>query len=150
MLQGGQEMKFKLFIDKNHDDEVIVYAHEESELTKQIEDIVTKSESQIVAYIDREAVVLELADVYCFVVEDNKVFAITSKDKLKVKSRLYQLEEMLPHTFVKVNQSCIANIKMIKSFDSKISGSLLVRFKNGYSDYVSRRQLKVVKERMGL
>ena len=143
-------MKFKLFIDKNHDDEVIVYAHEESELTKQIEDIVTKSESQIVAYIDREAVVLELADVYCFVVEDNKVFAITSKDKLKVKSRLYQLEEMLPHTFVKVNQSCIANIKMIKSFDSKISGSLLVRFKNGYSDYVSRRQLKVVKERMGL
>lgn len=143
-------MKFKLFIDKNHDDEVIVYAHEESELTKQIEDIVTKSESQIVAYIDREAVVLELADVYCFVVEDNKVFAITSKEKLKVKSRLYQLEEMLPHTFVKVNQSCIANIKMIKSFDSKISGSLLVRFKNGYSDYVSRRQLKVVKERMGL
>ena len=143
-------MKFKLFIDKNHDDEVIVYAHEESELTKQIEDIVTKSESQIVAYIDREAVVLELADVYCFVVEDNKVFAITSKEKLKVKSRLYQLEEMLPHTFVKVNQSCIANIKTIKSFDSKISGSLLVRFKNGYSDYVSRRQLKVVKERMGL
>ena len=52
--------------------------------------------------------------------------------------------------FIKINQSCIANIRQIQRFDTSFSGTLRVIFKNGYTDYVSRRQLKAVKERLGL
>lgn len=143
-------MKCKIFIDKNKDEEVLVYAHKETTLTKAIEKLVEEDNAEIVGYIDREAVMLDLLTVNCFVVEDNKVYALTSKDKLSIRLRLYQLEEKLPDIFIKVNQSCIANIKQIKSFDASIAGSMLVKFKNGHNDYVSRRQVKFVKERLGL
>ena len=44
----------------------------------------------------------------------------------------------------------LINIDKIKRFDASLSGFLLVTLKNGYSDYVSRRNLKNVKERLGL
>ncbi len=143
-------MKCKIFIDKNKDEEVLVYAHKETSLTKSIEKLVEEDNAEIVGYIEREAIMLDLLTVNCFVVEDNKVYALTSKDKLRIKLRLCQLKEKLPDIFIKVNQSCIANIKQIKSFDASIAGSMLVKFKNGHIDYVSRRQVKFVKERLGL
>ena len=88
--------------------------------------------------------------MYCFSVEDNRVYAVTEKEKLQLKIRLYQVEEMADKGFVKINQSCVANIRHIKRFDASVSGTLRVVFKNGYTDYVSRRQLKTVKERLGL
>ena len=77
-------------------------------------------------------------------------FAITEKERLRLKCRLYQLEEVLPEYFVKINQSCVANIRKVARFDTSVSGTLLIKFKNGYKDYVSRRQMKAVKERLGL
>ena len=67
------------------------------------------------------------------------------------KKRLYKIEEMLEDDdFIKINQSCIVNIKMIESFDASIGGALMIKLKNGYRDYISRRQIKAVKERLGL
>ena len=42
-----------------------------------------------------------------FTVENNKVYAITGEEKLQVKLRLYQIEEMLDANFVKINTSNI-------------------------------------------
>ena len=78
------------------------------------------------------------------------MFALTEKGKYRLKSRLYQLEKNLNDNFVKINQSCIANIKKIEKFKASVGGALMVIFKNGYEDYVSRRNLKNVKERLGL
>ena len=143
-------MKFSLFIDKNREEEVMVYAHEKSPLTDEIESIVQGTSKEIIGYIERESVVLDLMSISCFSVENNKVYALTNDRKYSVRYRLYQLEEILPQCFVKINQSCVANIKQIARFDSSVGGSLLVIFNNGHADYVSRRQLKSVKERFGL
>ena len=67
-----------------------------------------------------------------------------------IKNRLYQIEEIVDSNFIKINQSCIANINQIKKFDATLGASLLVIFKNGHSDYISRRELKNVKRRLGL
>ncbi len=143
-------MKFTLLIDKSREQEVKVFAHKKSSLTDAIEKLVSDEAVEMVGYIDREAVMLDLISVNCFVVENNKIFALTNRDKLSMRLRLYQLEEKLPDIFIKINQSCIANIKQIRCFDASISGTLKVIFKNGHEDYVSRRQLKSVKERLGL
>ncbi len=143
-------MKFKLFIDKERPEEVQVYAHKKSKLTDDIEQLILNSAVELNGYKDREVVRLNPTDVHCFIVENNKVFALTAKDKLQLKCRLYQLEEEFADSFLKINQSCMVNVKMIARFDASISGALNVKLKNGYSDYVSRRNLKNVKERLGL
>ena len=144
-------MKYTIIIDKNREEEVIIYAKEKSTLTDEIERLVNDNNPELIGYDKSgEGVKLTTDEVYCFTAEDNKIFAITEKDKLRIKCRLYQLEEILPEYFVKINQSCVANIRKIARFDTSVSGTLLIKFKNGYKDYVSRRQMKAVKERLGL
>lgn len=143
-------MKFKIFIDKNHEEEVIVYAHEKSDLIKEIENLVCENNFEIIGFADKESTRLNFNEIFCFIVEDNKIYAVCEKERFLLKTRLYKLEENLPENFVKINQSCIANIRKIKKFDASVSGSLTVVFKNNYVDYVSRRNVKKVKERLGI
>ena len=143
-------MKFRLFIDKNKDEEVIVYAHEKTKLVEDIENLVAENSFELIGFADKEAVKLNLAEIYCFIVENNKIYAVCEKEKFQLRCRLYQLEEKLSDSFVKINQSCIANIRKIRKFDASFSGTLTVVFRNGYTDFVSRRNVKKVKERLGL
>ena len=143
-------MKCTLIITDEHEEEVVIYARERTKLTNDIEMLVCGSVPELIGYKENEVVKLNSDLISCFTVEGNKVYALTDSEKLQIKLRLYQLEEMLPDTFVKINQSCIANIRKIERFDTSVSGTLLIKFKNGYKDYVSRRQMKAVKERFGL
>lgn len=140
-------MKIKIVIDKDRDEEVLIFAKERTELVDKIERLV-KGDENIVAKRDRVSYNIELSEVVCFTSDDNKVFVHAGKDILEVDEKLYELEVSLPDNFIKINKSCIANIEKIKSFDATISGTLAVNFKNGYRDYVSRRRLKYVKERL--
>ena len=143
-------MKLQIVIEKNRDEEILIYAHEKTPLICEIEELVNNNFIDLKGYTENETAKLNLNDIYCFITEDNKVYALTEKGKYRLKSRLYQLEENLNQSFVKINQSCIANIKMIDRFKATVGGSLTVIFKNGYVDFVSRRNLKNVKERLGL
>ncbi|MBO4949919.1 MAG: LytTR family transcriptional regulator [Clostridia bacterium] len=140
-------MKIKIVIDKDRDEEILIFAKERTELVDKIERLV-KGDESIVAKRDRVSYNIELSEVVCFTSDDNKVFVHAGKDILEVDEKLYELEEFLPDNFLKINKSCIANIEKIRSFDATISGTLAVNFKNGYRDYVSRRRLKYVKERL--
>lgn len=143
-------MKLKITIDRDREEEIFIFAHERTKLIDEIESLVNDYEKEIIGYTDGGVIKLSPAQIACFIVENNKVYAISGKEKLQIKMRLYQLEEILGVGFVKINQSCIANINEINRFDTSISGTLQVIFKNGYSDYVSRRNIKTVKERLGV
>ena len=143
-------MKLQIVIDPNRDEEILVYAHEKTSLINEVEELVKSYSVDLIGYTENETVKLNLNDIYCFFTEDNKVFALTENEKYRLKSRLYQIEEGLSDNFVKINQSCIANIKKIDRFKATIGGSLTIVFKNGHIDFVSRRNLKNVKERLGL
>ena len=143
-------MKLTLHIGTAHEEEIIVYADRKNALTDSIEQLVHIESTPLVGYKDETAIRLHHTDIHCFSVENNHVFAHTTHEKLLIKSRLYKIEEGLPPNFVKINQSCIVNLAKISRFDTKITGTLSVTMQNGYCDYVSRRNLKTVKERMGL
>ena len=142
-------MKFELIIDPAQEERVTICAHERSGLAEEIERLVRGNRSEWIGYRGKSIVPLDPAEVCCFIAEDHKVFALVGKERLQVRSRLYQLEEGLGSDFIKINQSCIANARMIGRFEAAYSGALMVVFKNGYKDYVSRRQLKLIKERFG-
>ena len=143
-------MKVKTVIDKNKDEEIIIYAHERSSMIDEIESLVNSYSTQFIGYTDRVIRPLTLSEIYSFNVIDNKVYARLEKEVFLLKMRLYVIEDLIDNTFVKINQSCIVNIKKIRKFDSTFTGTLGVELKNGYKDYVSRRQMKVVKERIGI
>ena len=143
-------MKLKIFIDKDHEEEVIVYTRKRTELVSAIEKLINQSDMSLTGFSESEAVPLNAEEVFCFITENGKVYAITEKEKLLIRQRLYQLEENLSDDFLKINQSCLANVKKIARFDTSISGNLTVRFRNGYTDYVSRRNLRNIKERFGI
>lgn len=142
-------MKLRIVIDKEKEEEILIYAHERNNLIESIEKLLT-SEDELTAYSENGAVRLKEDEVYCFVSEKGNTYAVTERERLKVKLRLYQLEERLGDDFIRLNQSCIGSVSKMKRFESGFSGSLTVVFKNGYKDYVSRRQLKSVKERLGI
>ena len=140
-------MNIKVVVDKDREEEILIYVHKRSELVDKIERLV-RGQENIIARRDRVSYNIELAAVDCFTSDDNKVFARVGKELFEVDEKMYELEEKLTDSFLKINKSCIANIEKIKSFDASITGTLTVNFKNGYRDYVSRRRLKQVKERL--
>lgn len=142
-------MDIKIFIDKSRDEEILIYAHKKTPLIEEIERLVAESNLELIGYTDTEAKKINLLNVNCFISEDNKVFALAD-EKLQIKLRLYQIEDMLDDNFIKINQSCIANIRQIKKVQATFSGAISVIFNNGYGDYISRRNLKSVKERLGV
>lgn len=143
-------MKFTLKLDPECEEQVVVYARQPSALTEAIADLVREQLFDWIGYIDREGVRLELDKIFCFAVEDGKVYALTETGRFQMHARLYQLEEHLPPHFVKLHQSCIGNLKRVRRFDASLAGALKVTFENGHVEYVSRRQLKTVKERLGV
>lgn len=149
-IARGNFMKLTLHIGTQHEEEVIVYAQHKSALTDAIEQLVNSENEPLMGYRNETAIPLQITDVYCFTVENDRVFACTDKEKLLTKTRLYKIEERLPRNFVKINQSCIVNIAKIARFDTGLTGTLSVTLQNGFCDYVSRRNLKNIKERMGL
>lgn len=143
-------MKLRILIDKQQEEKILIYAHKKTSLIEEIERLVEDSTLGFTGYDEDSQFMLNPADIHCFTVEDGRLYALTDSGKLLIKMRLYQVEEKLSSNFVKINQSCIANVKKIARFDSSVTGTLRVIFKNGYEDYVSRRQIKSVKERLGL
>ncbi len=143
-------MKCQTIIDKGHEEEVLIYVHTKNETSQKIEDFVNGLSMELYGYKDKISVKLHPSEIQCVTVREGKIFAMTKDETFQLKERLYMLEEMLDDSFLKINQSCIANIHKIKKFDASFSGALVVTFQNGYKDYVSRRRLKAVKERIGI
>ena len=141
-------MKF-IFIKSQEKEEVVVYAKKKDGLVLTIENLCNQ-DKKITGY--QEGIIKELNpyDIECFTTSNDKVYAIMKNAKYQVKKRLYELEDIVGDTYIYINQGCLANINLIDRFDASIGGTFLIIFKSGYKEYVSRRQLKNIKERLGI
>lgn len=146
-------MKFKLIVDPERDEEVVVTAHARSPLTDRIEQIVTQNavSSRIAAYTEDEVLMLPFDDIACITVTDGKPCVIDAHGRrYQIKLRLYELEDRLPENFIRINKSTIANENQLEKFTPSFSGAVDAVFKCGYTDYVSRRCFAVIKRRYHL
>lgn len=146
-------MVFKLFIDKNCREEVIANVHERTPLIDEIERLVLQDNisDQLPGYMDDEITMLEISDIECFVVENEKTFAIYKNGKrYLIRKRLYELEGCFSGNFERISKSAIANWKKISKFKVQLSGAVDAVFQSGYVECISRRCFAELKRRYGL
>ena len=143
-------MNYKLIIDKNAPEEIIAVVHAPSELTRQIENLVRShlGADGVFGYREDELRRLAFSDIECITVLDRKVVAIDASGKrFTLRSRLRELEEIVPSYFIRINKSTLANEHRILRFDAVFSGGVDAVFRCGYREYVSRRCFAEIRRR---
>jgi len=143
-------MKFKLIIDKEKDEEVVATVHSRSALTDEIEALVLQhaGADRIPAYTEDDVKMLTFSDIECITVLDGKTYAIDlCNQRYRLKQRLYELEALLPSSFIRINKSALANKNRLERFTVAYSGGVDAVFKCGYTEYVSRRCFAQIKRR---
>ncbi len=143
-------MKFRLIIDKSKEEEITATVHSRSSLTDRIETLVMQysGSDRIPVFSEDEIKLLSLSETECIVSIDGKTFAVDpSGKKFRVKMRLYEIEEILPSYFIRINKSALANEKRLERFSVGFSGAVDAVFKSGYKEYVSRRCFAEIKRR---
>ena len=107
--------------------------------------------SSLAAKKDDKIVLVDTDDIYRVYAEGRVVIAKTEKCEYRLTMRLYEVEEQLTNTnFVRISKSELVNLKKVDYFETSFSGTLRVVFKNEDASFVSRRQVKSIKERLGV
>ena len=106
-------MKCTTIIDKNREEEIVIYLHGENRISAEIEALLMEKEARLIGYDGDSIFNLLPEEITCFVTEEGKVYALVDNRRFRVKYRLYEIEAEAYSGFVKINQSCIANISKI-------------------------------------
>lgn len=142
-------MRFKLIINKEKDEEVVITAHQRTPLIDEIEALISKHTDRLPGYTEDDIKMLSVSQIECVTVLDGKTYAIDSRNKrYRLKQRLYELEAQLPPSFIRINKSTLANENALDRFTVTIAGSVDAIFKCGYTEYVSRRCFAQIKRRL--
>ena len=143
-------MKFRLILDKSKEEEITATVHERSPLTDRIEALVLQytGSDRIAAYTEDDMTMLLFEDIDCITILDGRTCAIDKNgERYRLKQRLYEVEELLPSCFIRINKSALANENRLERFTASFSGAVDAVFKCGYTEYVSRRCFTEIKRR---
>lgn len=141
-------MKFRLIIDADKDEEIVATVHSRCVLTDEIEALISKHTNRIPGYTEDDVKMLPVSEIECVIVLDGRTYAIDSSNRrYRLKQRLYELEQQLPSSFIRINKSALANENRLDKFSVTYAGSVDAVFKCGYTEYVSRRCFTQIKRR---
>lgn len=146
-------MVFKLHLDRDHEEEIVATVHRRTPLIDEIERLVTQDDltDQIPGYEDEEIAMLDLKQIDCFFVENERTYAqYHDGRRYLIRKRLYEMEKALPAYYERISKSAIANWPRISRFRVQLSGAVDAVFKSGYSECISRRCFAELKRRYGL
>ena len=110
-----------------------------------------KSHDCLTVYINEEAFMLSVTDIFYVESVDLKTFVYAQKAVYRSKLKLYEIEEALSTgDFIRISKQVIVNVKKIKSVspagDSRFQAVLV----NGERVIISRQYVPVLKKRLHL
>ena len=113
---------------------------------------ISEEQPQVIAgFRDGTVEVLAPADIYRVFATSGKVIAETDHGEYTLRPRLYEMEQRLEsHSFVRISNSDLINLKKVKSFDLSFAGTICITLSNGTVTYVSRRSVAKIKQRLGI
>lgn len=75
---------------------------------------------------------LSLDEILFFEADDERVFAHTANDSFETRMRLYELEAILPGSFVRISRAAIINIQQVFSIQKGLTRINLISFRNSH------------------
>lgn len=142
-------MKFRVIIDQGKDEEIVATVHAHCPLIDEIESLISKHAGRIAGYMEDDIKMLSVSEIECVTVLEGKTYAIDSRNQhYRLRQRLYEVEQQLPSSFIRINKSTLANEAALERFTVTVAGSVDAVFKCGYTEYVSRRCFAQIKRRL--
>lgn len=145
-------MKIKTEISEGGDEEIIIRCRSKTDQIRNIEAILENlimSDREMVLYIAGAEYYVPISDILFFESCDGKVFAHTKEQMFTADYKLFELENLLPSSFVRISKSTIANIMKISSLHREIVGNGEVRFVCcDKKAYFSRGYYKILRDKI--
>ena len=119
-------MKIRVEIRQEGEDEIVICCKERTDQIRRIEAML---ENAIVArrvfslYSAGAEYFVEAEKILFFETYDGKVYAHTADSVLTAEYRMFELEQILPLSFVRVSRSCIANIQLVSYVKRELVGN---------------------------
>ena len=113
-------------------------------------DLLQAKESPVLAERDGRTFLLAGPEIYLVRVVTGETKLYTKTEEFTARKRLYEALEQLGGGFLQISKSCAVNLSHVQSVEAGFGGILLLKMKNGLSDYVSRKYLPGFKSHLGL
>lgn len=122
-------------------------------MTPQINDLLqelSSTDETLWCYKENEIIPVKYEDIYALQVAKRNVAVITSKATYIYNDRLSNLKVSLPNYFLPASRSSIFNYRFIDHLELVDNGLIDVVLINKYRVQISRRNIKQLKERLGI
>ena len=146
-------MKVNLFVSKDIDEpHADIHTNELTDNVTKAISILENEESNDLLAVKKgsDITLLEFDDVFMFRVENKQVKVYTQNKEYVIKKPLYQIEEGLSQSFVRISKTTIVNLKKIERVAPSLRGMMFIELKNGLKDNISRKYLPTFKEALDL
>ncbi|MBE5817819.1 MAG: LytTR family transcriptional regulator [Clostridiales bacterium] len=145
-------MKLKTEITNVEDTEIIIRCAQRTERIRQLESMLEawlQQSSELILTLDDTEYYVPKKDILFFETENGKVMAHTASRVFCTEHKLYELEKLMPPSFIRVSKSCILNADTVSAIHHNIAGASEVVFKRGDKKvYVSRAYYKMLKDKI--
>ena len=139
-------MKIKIEMDEQAEEEVIIRCRGMTEQIAAIQRAVSEAAGavqKIVLYKGNTEYYLPMNDILFFETDSDGINAHTRDNIYQTKYKLYELEELLPGSFMRISKSAIVNTSHIYSISRNLTASSVVAFEDTHKKvYVSRYYYK--------
>ncbi|GHU51211.1 DNA-binding protein [Clostridia bacterium] len=146
-------MKIRIDIDENAEEsEVIIRCKtpdaEVVKIQQAVLEVLTAETRLQLTREDKDYYLLP-EDILFFETMGGKTYAHTGSEVFETKFRLYELEESLPRSFIRVSKSAIVGTKHIYSIAKNITGPSLIQFFGSHKQIsVSRQYFRILQDRL--
>ena len=145
-------MKIRIETDTDIEEEIVIKCRQLTPEIIRLQQMLTEaagSSRQLALFRDDTDYYIETADILFFETESTSVMAHTAADVYETWLRLYELEELLPASFMRISKSSIVNTDRIYSMNRNLTASSAVEFQGTHKQvYVSRGYYKALKEKL--
>ena len=145
-------MKIRIETDTDIDEEIVIKCRQLTPEIIRLQQMLTEaagSSRQLALLRDDTEYYIETADILFFETEGTSDTAYTAADVYETRLRLYELEELLPASFMRISKPSIVNTDRIYSINRNLTASSAVEFQGTHKQvYVSRGYYKALKEKL--
>ncbi len=142
--------KVRIEIDPDCEEEIIIRCRNMSEEAMRIESVVSALEaSEMELELGEKLHFVKISSLLFFETDGSKTAAHTVDRMYYTDLKLYELEERLPNSFMRISKSCIINVNAVSSIHKEITGICEAFFRSTPKKvYVSRSYYKPFKEKI--